>query len=110
MIELHIYTQKSDWHLTGGYDRYETTWEGTLDVLELAKNTRFYKGTYRVATTQIGILYLRLLDYHNLRVYVHDGDGCHEIKSGMMIQPGVKIHRSNNLFSFWYNGLFKDIK
>lgn len=107
MIELHIYTQKSDWYLIGGYDRYETTWEGVQEVLALAKNTKDHKGTYRVATTQVGALYLRLLDHRNLRVFIHDDSGCYEISSNMKLKEGVHLHRSNNLLSFWYNGMFK---
>lgn len=110
MIELHIYTQKSDWDLIGGYNRYEITWEGILDFLRFTKEARHYQGTYKVATTQVGVLNLRLMDYHNLRVYIHDNDGTHEIKPGMTIEPGVKLHRSNSLMAFWLHGMFKEIK
>ena len=106
MIELHIFTQEAEWADLGGYDTYQTTWEGTIRELGRVFDTKDYNGNYKIATTQIGVLYCKLLD-RNLRVFVHDETGCYEIKLGMKLSNNARIHRSNNLFSFWYNGMFK---
>ena len=110
MIELHIFTLTEEWCHLGGYDTYQTTWGGTLRELERVMKLKYEKKVYKIATTQVGMLSLKLFKYTTLRIFIHDEQGCYEIKHGKNEDLGISLHDGNNLMYFWLTGHFKPIK
>lgn len=109
MIEVHIFPKRIDWDAIGGYDCYETTWEGTINKINTTIQKQKQKPTnnpYKIATTQVAILYLKLLNYSYLRVFIHEDGNVTEIKLGDIFGSS-KICRASNLFYFWLRGLFR---